>query len=177
MTNFIIIRMCTLKRVSSEVRCHVESADCHLAVSASRTNLLLSLLHQQHHQHQSSSLPSSPDHMRFTISNPHFLALALRWRSVHPTMTKNVPDSDEGDTFRRASVARTGRTKGIRRASSFFLFLLRDTKRDEPASSGVSARTAGSFARDRRIHEETQRQARKKGKPSQEGSASPLRCS
>lgn len=57
--NFVIIAIFTLKGISSEVGCHVESADCHLAVPVSRKNLPLPLslspffslrvVHQQHH--------------------------------------------------------------------------------------------------------------------------------
>lgn len=77
--NFIIITILTLKGISSEIGCHVKSADCHLAVPDSRRNLplpfcfflffslyLFLLFTSRAPPQQGSSLPSipSPDYTR-----------------------------------------------------------------------------------------------------------------
>lgn len=80
------IKILTLKRITSEVGCHIDSADCHLAVPFSEKIssvcffllFFVSLSHQQHQPHQGSSLPSisSSAHNPIHKSKSHFLACA-----------------------------------------------------------------------------------------------------
>lgn len=83
-----------MKRISSEVWCHVESADCHLAVSVSRTNLCLSLSlsldHQQHHRTKDPHFPRLLESRSHAIHNSESSLPRAR-----VTMTKSASSAND----------------------------------------------------------------------------------
>lgn len=165
----------TLKRISSEVGCHVESADCHLAVPVSRRNLplsfSLSLLHQQHHHTKNPHFPR----LRVLITRESQSESSTSGR-VSTGMSPAITNKSPTVTTSKASTAKIARKNERPRLSSSFLggILSCGSKQDAgPVVCGVSTPTAGSCGQEpARVRKERhERQARKEENLRRKGSA------